>query len=968
MSEPTAHKDLFNQRDQSQQSSHPTQPILVIEDSDARNTRDDQSPARDDSHVGQSPTAVKGARVSETQANSQVRFIDSLGGQQEFHAADAYMAKKPTDRTSEDSSRGSSLGNRTAATGTLKEALLHERGYQQTPLQPNSPTVVAVATDRVAERALASLASFTPSQPSSTTPLAPSTPSHSSFSPSVNSISQDASSASSSDQRQQAWHTRHTQQAPTEQDQEMSATRSFDRIISPPAHIFHASPSPVPTNPFRRSPSVSPPASASFLPTSDDLGRASGPGIDFVAEDPFSISRSASVASSTSSTPLPRSDAQTVPTEVVPVMPMPASTLVPAPPMLTSQSPVPSHSMQQTTVPIESSLGALSFGDQPPEYSQLEGARPPIPPRDPVALVTHDVSTAAPSSTLFQVTESTTTTTVPPTAPPVQTSPRQEEPKNEYVLKPIDWIDPATGIEKRIKIITQNENGPCPLLALCNTLILQGKVTIRPYDRPTIGYDHLLGLLADYLLNEDLTESSIPIPTLPTANGRVGERVENERAKSRLEIESALRLLPHLEHGLDVNVYFKTIRGFEPTAELSLFHTFGVELVHGWVVSPQFDVAMYQLMEGPAGITSYNKAVECIVSGDDAGGGSVVENESGLGAPINSSRHGQGSHANVSAHEAELRSERIGHVQEFIVDTKTQLTHYGLHVLQESLPEGHLCAFFRNNHFCTLFKNPMDGTLYTLVTDQSLAHEKSIVWESLVNVDGAGEFLDGLFRHGALEVGDYARNNQPPEAHSSHYNGGGDEDFALALQLQQQEEEEEARRAQRARGRNSLTPSQDNLTEAGQHRRQGDVSDSDPAVAADVFETDEQMAARLHQEFLAEQEREDQLRLLYQEQQRQQQRLSMQAQQRSQQYSQYLPPQQQQQQQYPGQGYPNMTTAGVQQLEAEASPYSGPSNGARPVPPPKTPHQQSRNNRNRNSSEGGERKDNKGNGDKCIIQ
>lgn len=37
-------------------------------------------------------------------------------------------------------------------------------------------------------------------------------------------------------------------------------------------------------------------------------------------------------------------------------------------------------------------------------------------------------------------------------------------------------------------------------------------------------------------------------------------------------------------------------------------------------------------------------------------------------------------------------------VQEFMNTTKTQLTHYGLHVLQESLPEGHLCAFFRNNH------------------------------------------------------------------------------------------------------------------------------------------------------------------------------------------------------------------------------------------------------------------------------
>lgn len=242
------------------------------------------------------------------------------------------------------------------------------------------------------------------------------------------------------------------------------------------------------------------------------------------------------------------------------------------------------------------------------------------------------------------------------------------------------------------------ENGPCPLLALCNTLILQGKVSIRPYDRPAIGYDHLLELLADYLLNEDFSESGAS----STATGRVGEHIEAEKVKSRLEIESALRLLPHLEHGLDVNVYFKSIRGFEPTAELGLFHTFGVELVHGWVVSPVIDAPMYTLVDGPAGITSYNKAVECIVSGDDAGGGLVVEDLSGNVTPIlPSNQPSERTRTTTSGSDTVSKNEKIRQalvVQEFMNTTKTQLTHYGLHVLQESLPEGHLCAFFRNNH------------------------------------------------------------------------------------------------------------------------------------------------------------------------------------------------------------------------------------------------------------------------------
>ncbi|KAG0080325.1 hypothetical protein BGZ90_012693 [Linnemannia elongata] len=496
------------------------------------------------------------------------------------------------------------------------------------------------------------------------------------------------------------------------------------------------------------------------------------------------------------------------------------------------------------------------------------------------------VNTSAPATAVPIGSVPAATTTATTGASQSRTSlSRDPEPVNQYVLKPVDWIDPATGIEKRIKIITQNENGPCPLLALCNTLILQGKVAIRPYDRPTIGYDHLLELLADYLLNEDPSESGASSST----TGRVGEHVEAEKVKSRLEIESALRLLPHLEHGLDVNVYFKSIRGFEPTAELGLFHTFGVELVHGWVVSPVIDTSMYTLVDGPAGITSYNKAVECIVSGDDAGGGLVVEDFSGNITPISPSHQSLvRTRTTTSGSDTVSKDEKIRQalvVQEFMNTTKTQLTHYGLHVLQESLPEGHLCAFFRNNHFCTLFKNPMDGTLYTLVTDQSLAHELSIVWESLVDIDGAGDFLDGLFRHGALEVGDYARNIQPLDSNGASLgDGGGDEDFALALQLQQQEEEEEARRLQKSKGHTSqqLAPNNNNNNSSSssssssrpaQHGnyRLSQISNSNNggtflSLQDQTYETDEQMAARLHQEYLAS----DQQHLQAQQQQYQQ--------------------------------------------------------------------------------------------------
>ncbi|KAF9352038.1 hypothetical protein BGX26_010080, partial [Mortierella sp. AD094] len=677
----------------------------------------------------------------------------------------------------------------------------------------------------------------------------------------------------------------------------------------------HTPPSPISTNPFRRSPSVS----SSPNPTSTTTSTHHN--IDFSGEDPFSVSAASSpyqAAMSTAPTPPARTAGTATSVEAV------ESTESDVPPEL---PPPPAYELVASESASEVVINTVT----------------PVP-SEPVTVPTTPVRETAPV-------EAATTIATPPAIPPRASTSREPEPVNQYVLKPIDWIDPATGIEKRIKIITQNENGPCPLLALCNTLILQGKVAIQPYDRPSVSYDHLLELLADYLLNEDPSETT----TSSSSTGqRTGTRAENEKVKSRLEIESALRLLPHLEHGLDVNVFFKSIRGFEPTAELGLFHTFGVELVHGWVVSPTTDGPMFALVDGPAAISSYNKAVECIVSGDDAGGGLVVEDFRGNFTPITASTHP--SESRPTAQDSQQQNERIAHaliVQEFMNTTKTQLTPYGLHVLQESLPEGHLCAFFRNNHFCTLFKNPMDGHLYTLVTDQSLAHEQSIVWESLLSVDGAGDFLDGLFRHGTLEVGDYARNNQPDLQHSDLGDGGGDEDFALALQLQQQEEEEEAQRIQRSKSRVSGSHTGNNGFNHG--------SGSDHAYHP--YETDEQMAARLHQEYLQSSQQQQQQQPQQYHQQQQYQTMSHQ----QSTIKPYPAPQSGVYDQYPGsQGSGTPQGQSFNPYGPGAS-YTQPSLQARPsvhIQRPNNAQGQSGHNRIQNSSGSSGKKDKD---DKCII-
>lgn len=51
-------------------------------------------------------------------------------------------------------------------------------------------------------------------------------------------------------------------------------------------------------------------------------------------------------------------------------------------------------------------------------------------------------------------------------------SPRHDQPVQEYHLKWVDWND------RKTPIVTQNENGPCPLIAILNVLLLRAVIEI----------------------------------------------------------------------------------------------------------------------------------------------------------------------------------------------------------------------------------------------------------------------------------------------------------------------------------------------------------------------------------------------------------------------------------------------------------------------------------------------------------
>lgn len=82
-----------------------------------------------------------------------------------------------------------------------------------------------------------------------------------------------------------------------------------------------------------------------------------------------------------------------------------------------------------------------------------------------------------------------------------QTDERRSNEENQ----PIEKEPPAYSIKwikfrnKQCAIITQNENGCCPLLAIMNVLLLRGKITI-PLSTKLITYDQMIVFLANLIL------------------------------------------------------------------------------------------------------------------------------------------------------------------------------------------------------------------------------------------------------------------------------------------------------------------------------------------------------------------------------------------------------------------------------------------------------------------------------------
>lgn len=402
--------------------------------------------------------------------------------------------------------------------------------------------------------------------------------------------------------------------------------------------------------------------------------------------------------------------------------PMPQTAPIPAAPPLPHSN--HGHSLIDDDVPDPT---------PPHQREQHNGVLP-----NPIE-TSHQTSAATPPST--QPALSTPPAPSAPSVPsagPVPETPRTAASKqrNEhYPIKHINWKDQSTSAGmRRSPILMQNANGPCPLLALVNALVLS-----TPPDLDTALVETLrtreqvsLGLLLDAVFDELMS-------------GRRGDSAQelpdvSELYSFLLALHTGMNVNPRFitpvhaprgsldGHSPDLNQTHPMHRAqskagaFEETKEMRLYSTFSIPLIHGWV--PAQDTSAYAAFERNA------------QTFEDAQNIQFVEFE------LEDKLRAEG-----LSEQEQLALQDIQTIKSFLSNWPTQLTDYGLQTISRTLKPGQIAILFRNDHFSTVYKEPNFGGLMTLVTDAGYGSHDEIVWESLVDVNGAAsELFSGDFR------------------------------------------------------------------------------------------------------------------------------------------------------------------------------------------------------------------------------
>jgi hypothetical protein len=342
----------------------------------------------------------------------------------------------------------------------------------------------------------------------------------------------------------------------------------------------------------------------------------------------------------------------------------------------------------------------------------------------------------------------------------------------------------------------QNENGPCPLLAICNALLLKGEMFIHP-DQSFVSLDELLTQLSVVILKHK-----------PSTFSSKGEQTNYEE-----NIAATMATFNELSRGLDVNVRYSSVFGFEFTVQNAIFDLVGVPLCHGWLPDPTDEAC--SLVK----FSSYNQLTVMIIKGSEelekmtakleqAEAEPLPSSSSSSSAPASSSAPSSDTNADFAAtsssapssvdeevvsEEAILAIKHGQMIRKWMEDTASQLTFHGITKLYEELKEGQLYVFFRNNHFSTIYMH--EASLWVLITDQGYTKQVA-VWEKLDSVHGDSFFVTSEFQPYTGTADDYVAlpdvENLVMEQSVPNYQ---DSATSLDEQLARQLQEAENRRA-----------------------------------------------------------------------------------------------------------------------------------------------------------------------------
>ena len=202
-------------------------------------------------------------------------------------------------------------------------------------------------------------------------------------------------------------------------------------------------------------------------------------------------------ASSTSADDLPDTGADSAVESALENLEIPAATVTSAESASSEESPseaTTANTTTSTSSPLEASSAASSSGSSPPsapttadESSEKSEATPP-PSQGANDNGDHDASVAAAASS-------------PPTVETAAaaTSSANDDDDDDQSVYQIKWTKFHS--TETLAIVTQNENGPCPLLAIVNVLLLRGKLKISA-GTSIITYSQLMALLWDCILTQ----------------------------------------------------------------------------------------------------------------------------------------------------------------------------------------------------------------------------------------------------------------------------------------------------------------------------------------------------------------------------------------------------------------------------------------------------------------------------------